>query len=118
MTKLGDWVAIAAIGSIVALVIGGYRHLNQEHANRAETESTLIEVKRNLLETEVDLRQEIVDRDVKKDAESRAHYKSLEQNRSLEPAEKARIDYLEEQMEQKYDEQRSLREAKMRLKEK
>ena len=55
----------------------------------------------------LEIRAEILDRDIKKDAEIRHYYKSKSLIGELDKAEKNRLEYLDEQLDQKYDEQRA-----------
>ena len=57
----------------------------------------------------------VVARDIKKDAEARVFYKDIERTRDLEQAEQARLEYLEEQLEQKYERQNMYEEKAMEL---
>jgi hypothetical protein len=98
--------AIAVLATLAALLIGSFNWLNENHAER-----------KALLETELELRAEIIDRDVKKQAEARVYYKDIAKSRVLEPAEESRLEYLEEQMEYKYDEQRLIQSKLMDIKE-
>ena len=97
--------AAALTVGIISAIIGAYLYLDNLHAKRI-----------NLLKTEIELRQEIVDRDIKKDAEARVYYKDISKERSLTEAEESRLEYLEETLEQKYEIQRMLREKEMELK--
>ena len=104
--RIVDLVAVlVALLSAMAMVFGAYFTLDDLHAS-----------KEKVLGVEIDLRQEIIHRDIKKDAEARAHYKDIAQDRSLEPAEESRLEYLEEQLERKYEEQRMLEQKAMELK--
>jgi hypothetical protein len=98
--------AIAVLATLSALLIGALNWLNENHADR-----------KALIKTELELRAEIIDRDVKKQAEARVYYKDIAKDRDLEPAEESRLEYLEEQMEHKYSEQRMIQSKLMDIKE-
>lgn len=104
--------AILAIASVVGIAIGAFLYLENRHADKRELE--VIRMER--LETEIGLRREIVDRDVKKDAEAREHYRKLELTRSLTPVEKQRKEYLERQIALKDSEAKELEDREMDLK--
>ena len=91
--------------SILAMVITAFLFLDEKHADQ-----------KKVLATEISLRKEILDTDIKKNAEARVYYKDIAKTRSLEPAEESRVEYLEEQLEQKYDRQRMLEQKQMELK--
>lgn len=88
----------------VGFIFGAYNYLDGAHARREA-----------LLRTEIELREEIIERDIKKDAEARVYYKNLEYSRELEPAEADRKEYLEENLERKYEEQRAIQARKSQL---
>ncbi len=96
---------VAALGRIVAMIFGAYRFMDMKHAQADK-----------VLKTEIELRKDIVDRDLKKNAEARVYYKDLQRHRGLEPPEQARLEYLEEQMERKYEEMQILQQKEMELK--
>lgn len=98
--------AIAVLATLSAMLLGAFSWLNENHAER-----------KALLETELELRAEMIDRDVKKQAEARVYYKDIAKDRPLEPAEESRLEYLEEQMEYKYAEQRLIQTKLMDIKE-
>ena len=97
---------IALLIGIISAVFGAFFVLDNLHAKRSA-----------LLKTEIELRQEIIDRDIKQNAEARVYYKNLSKERSLSPAEESRLEYLEETMERKYEIQNVLREKEMELNE-
>ena len=83
--------------ALIASVFGAFFVMDELHAQKAD-----------VLRTEVELREEIIDRDIKKDAEALAFYRNLKMVRDLSPAEQSRFDYLEKELDRKYDEQRSI----------
>jgi hypothetical protein len=85
--------AITTLAAAGAVVIAAYSHF---------------EKRRTAIITEVELRSEILDTDIKKDAETRAYYKDLSDDRALSPAESSRLEYLEEQLSRKYEQQKRL----------
>ena len=95
-------LVLAACFGIVWKVLA---YLNNYHAKQEDLHAA----QRAILKTEIRLREEIIERDIKKDAEARVYYKDIEMTRGLEAAEKQRKEYLEENLERKYDEQRELR---------
>lgn len=97
--RLLEYMAVTF--GIIGSVIAGYLVLDNMHAKRDA-----------LLTTEIELRSEIIDRDIKKDAEARSYYKNIEMERELSKAEARRLEYLEEQMERKYVEQESIQARK------
>lgn len=90
---------------VISAAFAAFFYLEDRHASR-----------QSLLGTEIDLRQEILDRDIKKQAEARVYYKDIERSRGLEPPEQSRLDYLEEQLEQKYEDQQMLQQKELELK--
>ena len=97
---------IVTILTALAIAFGAYIWLDEKHADRHQQTAV-----------ELDIRQEILDRDIKKDAEAALYYRDLERDRELSPAEKARKSYLEGQLQLKYQDQQMLQEAEQRLKE-
>jgi hypothetical protein len=66
-------------------------------------------------EIEFELKAELLELDIKKDAEARVYYKSKESAGELDSADKSRLEYLEEQLERKYEEQRLIKEKLLEL---
>lgn len=81
---------------VVTAVFGVYFYMNSIHASQNE----VLEVK-----------AELIDQDIKKDAEVRAYYKDKESEGALDEADKRRLDYIEEQLERKYKKQEILQKA-------
>jgi hypothetical protein len=81
-----------------------YLYLDGVHAKRD-----------SVTRVEIDLRSDIIDRDIKRDAEARVYYQNIEDSRGLQPPEKRRKDYLEENLDRKYEEQRSIQTRKSEL---
>lgn len=90
--------------TITSFLFGAYFFLDTAHAKR-----------KALLQTEIELREEILSRDIKKDAEARVYYKNRQAQGPLESAEAMRLEYIEEQLEQKYEEQRMVQQKRMEL---
>jgi hypothetical protein len=86
------------------IIFGAYLYLDGVHAKRA-----------NVTRVEIDLRSDIIDRDIKRDAEARVYYQNIESSRGLQPPEQRRKDYLEENLDRKYEEQRSIQTRKSEL---
>lgn len=117
LKAIGELIAI--ILAVLAAIFASLNYMNSLHATRQElkaAEAELEIMKWERLQAELGVRKEIVNRDVKKDAEARAHYKRLMDDRPLEPAEERRMEYLEEQMALKYKEQEMLQQAEMDMK--
>lgn len=104
MTAMRVFELLLVFLTSVGVLFGAYQYLDTMHAKE-----------RDLLKARIEIQSEMLDRDIKKNAEARVFYKDLSKDRALEKAEQSRLEYLEEQLEQKYDEQRILREAEMRL---
>ena len=100
-------IDITVITALAATALSAYIWLDEKHADRHQQTAV-----------ELDIRQEILDRDIKKDAEAAVYYRDLEMERGLSKAEQARKSYIEGQLEQKYEDQQMLQEAEQRLREK
>lgn len=98
--------AVAVLIALMTALISGYIYLDTQHASQ-----------RALVSTEMNLKAEMLDKDIKKDAEARVYYKDIERSRGLEPPEEARLDYLERILDQKYENQRIIMAAQLELKE-
>ena len=105
---------IMALGGMVGLFFGAFFFLDERHAdneailkveNRQNQES--LQNKRQLIQQDVEFRKVVLDDQLDRKSEIRHHYKALEQNRELEPAEQARVEYLEDQLERGYKKQES-----------
>ena len=88
----------------IGFVFAAYVFLDTAHARREA-----------LIRTELELRLNILERDIKRDAEARVYYKDIEYVRQLEPAEKNRKAYLETNLQRKYEEQRTIEARKSQL---
>lgn len=86
-------------------LLGGYFFLDDLHASKTA-----------VLESYVELRGEILDTDIKKDAEARVYYRDLAEERPLTPAEQRRLDYLEEQLDRKQGQQLTIQAKQLELK--
>lgn len=104
MKSLRVLETLVVIFTALGLMFGAYIFLDTQHAKREA-----------VLRVEIDLREDILDRDIKRDAEARVYYKNIEQVRDLEPAEKDRKEYLEENLGRKYEEQRIIQARKAEL---
>ena len=103
---------VLALGAVVSMIVGALFVMDARH--QAQTDAAADAKK--LLETEVDLRQEILNRDIKKDSEVRFHYNSKKLLGTLDAADEQRLEYIEEQLEEKYVEQRALQVTEDKLK--
>lgn len=91
---------------VLTTVFSVYFYLDAKHKGTEESNLEILELK-----------EELLDRDIKKDAESRVYYKDLEIERgSLAAAEQRRLNYLEEQLDRKYEEQAIIQETLVKLK--
>lgn len=89
--------ALEAVGALLVVIgaaFGGFHYLNEIHADRQE-----------VIRKDLEIRAEILDRDIKKDAEARVYYKDKAKDGELDKADASRLEYLEEQLERKYSEQ-------------
>ena len=87
---------LLGLGALVGLVFSSYLFLDARHASH---------------ENIFQIKSELLDRDIKKDAEARVYYKNKESDAPLERADKLRLEYIEEQLERKYDEQKIIQKA-------
>jgi hypothetical protein len=94
--------AIAILATLSAMLLGALNWLNENHAERTA-----------LLDTELELRADMLDMDIKKNAEARVYYKDIAKDRPLERAEADRLEYLEEQLEYKYQRQQMIQAKQM-----
>lgn len=92
---------ILSILSIVALMITVFLFQEERHAAKAELE----EIRKERLEEDLRVRSEIIDRDIKKDAEANVYYQNVQMVRDLTKPEEIRVDYIEKQMARKDKEQ-------------
>lgn len=105
--NLRDVGAVAGLVSVIGGALYAYVWLDEKHADRHHQAVIELEIK-----------QEILDRDIKKDAEAVVYYRDLESERGLSKAEAARKEYLEGQLDRKYEDQQMLQEAEQRMREK
>lgn len=96
--------AISVVLGLVVVILGGFFFLDGLHATKVA-----------LLNTEVEIRQEILDTNINRDAKIRYHYDQLESERPLNKAEKSRKEYVEEELERQYHQQRMLEEKQLEL---
>jgi hypothetical protein len=96
--------AAAVFLAIVSALFAGYLYLDVMHAKQIE-----------LLKTEIRLREEILDTDIKNKAVARVFYERIGEERELSKAEAARLRNVEEQLELKYKEQAMVQQRKMDL---
>lgn len=87
--------AVMAVVGLIGLAFSIYFFMDARHASNRD----IFEVK-----------SEILDRDIKKDAEARVYYKDKEIAGTLDQADQRRLEYLEEQLDLKYEEQKIVRE--------
>ena len=90
-TRLVEFL-ILVIGSVFAV----YFYMNSIHASQKE----VLEVK-----------AELIDMDIRKDAEVRAYYKDKEASGNIDQADKDRLEYIEEELGRKYKKQEILQKA-------
>ena len=97
--------------AIVTAIFATFNYMEERHAAKTELESArkeLESMRLERLETELRIRGEEIKRDLKRDAVARDHYRKIRLGRELEPVEVDRMEYLEEQMEEKAAEHRVL----------
>ena len=92
---------IVIIGTSIGLLFAAFEYMESRHAKSI---------------VEFELKHEILDRDIKKDNETRLYYQNKKDLEGLTPAEQSRLRYLEEELEHKYDEQRLIKEKLMEMK--
>jgi len=86
--------------TIMGMLFSAYLFLDSSHAKSS---------------VEFELRSEILDKDIKKDAEARAYYKDKAIEGDLDNADKRRLQYLEDQLDQKYEKQRIIQQKLNKL---
>jgi len=96
--------AVAVFLAVLSGLFAGYLYLDGQHAQQIE-----------LLKTEIRLREEILDTDIKDKATARVFYERIGEERELSKAEAARLRNVEEQLERKYKEQEMIQQRKMDL---
>jgi hypothetical protein len=88
--------AIAAVFGLIGIVFGAFFFMQNIHASKIEV---------------LEVQSQVLDMDIKKDAEARAYYKDREIEGTLDGAGKRRLEYLEEQLDLKYSKQKIFQEA-------
>ena len=101
----------ASVIGLIAVFFTVYLFMDARHAKQ----EALLEMEREHTVNELRIREEILNRDIKKDAEAASHYRDLAHDRDLERAEASRKQYLEEQLEQKYSESRLIQKRLLEL---
>ena len=96
--------ALMAILGLIGVVAGVFWFMENRHMLRSD----------DSLQT-VDLKQEILEGDIKEDAESLYHYKKKRDIGTADPADIERLKYLESRLEKKYDKQEKLQELEDEL---
>lgn len=94
-TKLTEVVVLWA--TLIGIIFGGYFFIDEWKTDKKETRR---------IETE--LKQEILDTDIDRNAKIRDHYDKIEMERPLSPAEESRRKYVIERMERQYIKQERL----------
>jgi hypothetical protein len=97
--------AIMAIIGLIATVAGVFWFMENRHLLR-----TTYSV------GEVEMRKEILDTDIKKDAEARHHYEKKKLIGTADEADLQRLEYLENQLLDKYEKQEKLNDLEAELK--
>lgn len=95
-------VLITIIGSLFS----GVWMLDNYYQKQAVADKQAAESAKALLITELNIRVKILDTDIKKDAEVQHHYKSKALLAPLDKVDQERLEYLGDQLGQKYQEQR------------
>ena len=104
MKLLRIFEILAVLFTLIGGVYVAMYVLDERHASKI----ALIEAEEDQSLREARLRQNELDRDIKRDAEARVYYKNKQMIGNFDKADKQRLDYLEENLERKYEEQREL----------
>ena len=102
MSPLRVAESILVFGALVGLVFSAFWLVEERHASKREE-----------LTREIQIRSELLGQDIKSRAEAAHYYRSLKAGRELEPAEQARLEYLERSLERLYDQEERLEERKL-----
>lgn len=103
--------AVLVVSALFGTVFGIFWFMEERHAQKSSIET----IHADNFKTELEIRSLILDLDIDRKSEIRHHYKRLESNRDLEPAEEARVEYLEEQLSRQYSKQDMLQEQVMKM---
>ena len=96
--------AIAVLATLSAVLVGALNYLNEHHAQRIA-----------VLETELELRSEILDTDINRNAKIRHHYDQVEMQRPLTKPEALRKKYIESELERQYSQQETLHDKRLEM---
>ena len=95
---------LTVIFGFVGTIFGVFFFLDDRHAHQAQTVKAFTEIQTDNMLTTLDLKREILQLDLKKDAESKKYYEDLVvSGKPLDEAQKMRKEYLENEMERKMD---------------
>ena len=101
---------LLVLGAAFGLVFGAIAYMDNKHADAAAQkadELALEAYKAENLKKEVILRSDILDDRIDDKSKVLYHYRDTEDDRELEPAEKSRKRYIEEDLERSYKKQES-----------
>ena len=87
-----------AIGSIIAMVFAVYFFMDERHASTEKVTSV-----------EIELRQEILDTDIDRNAKILHHYQQKSLESELSKADQNRLKYIELQLDRQYEQQDRLK---------
>lgn len=92
------------IGGFVGTIFGVFFFLDERHAHQEEIVDNLTSVQTDITLTELKLKKDILDLDLKKDSESRKYYEDMiVSGKTLDEAQKMRKNYLEDEMQRKME---------------
>ena len=95
---------LTIIFGFVGTIFGVFFFLDDRHAHQEQTVKSFTEIQTDNMLTNLDLKREILQLDLKKDAESKKYYEDLiVSGKPLDEAQKMRKEYLENEMERKMD---------------
>ena len=104
MSRTNTVARIIEVITIVGAAFAAFLYLQGNHASY-----------RALFNTELDLRQDMLEEDLEDDAARAAHYRRLDDERELSPSEKARLEYLQRQLEKKYRKQEMYEQKQLEI---
>jgi len=97
---------------VVSMVFGAFWLMEERHAQKTE----ILELKSKALITEYELRAEMLDDQIDEGNKIRVYYQDKEEYNALDKADEKRFEYVEEQLERRYEEQAIMQERLYELK--
>jgi len=110
---------LTLIFGFVGTIFGVFFFLDDRHAHKETTVKEFTEIQQEISLTELGLERDILELDMKKDAESKKYYEDLiVQGKELDKAQQMRKEYLEEEMERKITSIEKIDDAIMKIEKK